>query len=182
MNNQTLFRVGSIAAIVAAVLTIAFPILFFSGNDALVTAATIIIGVLTLVIMLPLSLDLSTESQGVVVAAALLLGGSTIWGFFLEPINVNPPIFGTSLLMAGLGFALYGWLQYRSSRYPSGMGFVILLNGLVHIIAAISMISGIGAESLASMAIPLITILQLVWLIWLGRHYLRSRPEIFAAA
>jgi hypothetical protein len=55
-----------------------------------------------------------------VVAAAILLAVSTIWGFFLDPINVNPPIFGTTLLTSGLGSALYGWLQYRSDHYPNG--------------------------------------------------------------
>ena len=182
MNNQMLFRVGGIAALLTAVLNVAFPIFFFAGNESLATAAIIIAGILTLVLLIPFSLDLSPESQGMVIIAATLVAGSTIWGFFLDPVNVNPPVFGASLLMAGLGFALYGWLQYRSDRYPSGMGIVILLNGLVHIVAGISMISGVGAESLESIAIPLITVLQLVWLIWLGVYYLRSKSATLVAA
>lgn len=142
----------------------------------------IIAGVLTLVLLIPLSLDLSPESRGLVLMAALLVAGSTIWGFFLDPVNINPPVFGTTLLITGLGFALYGWLQRRSDRYPSGMGIVILLNGAAHLVAGISMLSGVGVETLASIAIPLITVLQLVWLIWLGVYYLRSQSDTLAAA
>lgn len=182
MNNQTLFRVGGIVAILSAVSSIAFPILFFSGSESLATAALLAGGVTMLILLIPLSLDLSAESLGLAIAAALLIAGTTIWAWFLDPVNVDPPVFGANMLLAGLGFALYGWLQYRSGRYPSGLGIVGMLLGVSRITSGAMLISGADIDSVGGIFIPIISVLFIVYLFWLGWYYLRGRSETLATA
>ena len=182
MNNQMLFRVGGIAALLTAVTYVVFPILFFSGSEVLAAIVYFISGLMFLVILIPLSLDLSSESKGLVIVGAILLAGSIIWGFFLDNININPLIFGVKSLIGGLGTVLYGWLQYRSDHYPNGMGIVALLSGVFNVIPGILLLGGADVDGLAGIFIPFITVLQLVWLIWLGVYYLRSKSATLMAA
>lgn len=182
MNNQTLFRYGGIAAILSAILNVAFPVFFLSGYEFLATVTFILASLLYLVVLLPLYLDLRTEFQRLSLTALILLGVTTILSlFFDDPINA-PTIWGLLSVGTGLGFVLFGWLQYRSSHYPNGMGIVAVITGILIVIPGILVMAGVNPDAIAGPIIPMITVTLVIWLVWLGWYYLKGRSASSQAA
>ena len=175
MNNPTLFRYGGIAAILSAILSVAFPVFFLSGYEFLATISFIIASLLSLVVLVPLYLDLQTDFQQLSLTALILLVGTSILGLFFDDPVAAPIIWGLLSVGTGLGYALFGWLQYRSSHYPNGMGLVAVITGILIVLSGILVMAGVNPDTIAGPIILMITVTLVIWLGWLGWYYLKGR-------
>lgn len=180
MNNQSLFRYGGIAAIVSAALYVLSLGVVFSGHASLGSIVYIISSIFFLVAIAVVYMDLRSAGNWPALIGLLLLGIMTIWSMFIDPTNISP-IFIPLTLAYGVGFALFGWVQLRSSGHPNGLGYLAIATGVIAVIAAIAVMAGASADVFGLLNLVL-SVPYLIWLVWLGVNYLKGKAAGLQAA
>lgn len=181
MNNQSIIRFGGIAAMVSAVLYVVSLGLSFSTSTAVLGTVLYVASSLAfLVTLVALYLDLRATAATPSLIALLLLGAMTVWSLFLNPADISPA-FGPLTLVYGLGFLLFGWVQYGSKHYAKGIGLAALVGGGLAVIAGLALMAGASADLFGLLNLAL-SVPYLIWLVWLGRHYLQGKAASLQAA
>lgn len=176
MSSNNLFRIGGIAAIVSALLyvvSLGVQIAAAGAPSTLGTALYIVSALLFLVTIVVLYMALRGEAAVLALVALVLLGGLTIWSMFIDPTNISP-VFVPLTLAYGIGFILFGWLQYRSSQYPKAIGILAIITGVLGVIMAVALLAGVSMDIFGLLNL-LLSVPYVIWLIWLGRHWLAGR-------
>lgn len=173
MNNQSLFRYGGIAAIVSAVLYVVSLGIAISGNAGLGATVYIVSSIFFLVAIAVVYMDLRSAGNLPALIGLILLGIMTIWSMFIDPTDISP-VFIPLTLAYGVGFALFGWVQLRSSRHPNGPGYLALATAGIAVIASIALLAGAGADVFGLLNLVL-SVPFVIWLVWLGAHYLKGK-------
>jgi hypothetical protein len=180
MNNQSLFHYGGIAAIVSAGLYVLSLGAAFSGSESLGSTVYIVSSIFFLVVIVVVYMDLRSTGNLPALIGLLLLGIMTIWSMFIDPADISP-IFVPLTLAYGVGFALFGWVQLRSSGHPNGLGYLAIATGVIAVIAAIALMAGASADVFGLLNLVL-SVPYLIWLVWLGVNYLKGKAASLQAA
>ena len=178
MSSNNLFRIGGIAAIASAVLYLVSLGVQFTAIGApskLGNALYIASSLFFLVVIVVLYMVLRSEAAALALMALVGLGGITIWSIFIDPTAAFiSPVFGPLTLAYGIGFIIFGWLQYRGSQYPKGIGILAVITGVLNVIMAMTLFAGTSMDIVALLNL-ILGVPYVIWLIWLGQHWLAGR-------
>jgi hypothetical protein len=176
MSNNNMFRLGGIAAIGSAVLYILSLVGSMASASGVGTALYILSSLLFVVTIVVLTMVLRGESGILAVIALICLGIMTIWGMFLDPTDISP-IFGPLTLVYGVGFLIFGWLQYRSAQFPKAVGILAIATGALALIGGVTLIAG-GSFDIFGMLNLALSVPYVIWLFWMGRQWLTAGRQM----
>lgn len=171
MNNQSLFRIGGIAAIACAVLYIASLALTIAGLTAISQPIYILSSLLLVVALGVLTMALLPRNRALAILAFVLAGGTTLWSLTLDRAALDAS-WWSLVVLYGLGYLLYGWLQYTGSART--LGILALVTGGLLVIAGVLLLAGISIEIFDLLNLAL-TIPFVIWLILMGRGWLQGK-------
>lgn len=172
MPNTNLYRIGGYAAIASGVLYILSLILGIAGATSASTPVYLISSLAFLVAIGVLTMTLMSDNQALAILAFVLVGATTIWSLVIDPTNPDAS-FGPMAIIYGLGFLIYGWLQYQGRHYLSTLGILALATGALSIVAGIVMFAGASIDIFGLLNLVL-TIPFVIWLIWMGWRWLKG--------
>lgn len=177
MNNASIFRYGGIAAITSAVLYIVSLALGMVGSSNISRLSYIIGSVLFIITIGVLTMALLPRNRTLAILAFLLLGGTTIWSLSLDPTAIDASWWLLAVIF-GLGFLLYGWIQYAGD--VRSLGFLALATGALSVIAGVGLLAGMAIDIFGLFNLVL-TIPYVIWLIMTGWGWLRPKGPSWAS-
>lgn len=171
MNNSSLFRIGGVAAIASGVLYIVTLALGIAGSSGMSRPAYILSSLLFIVTIGVLTVTLMPRNRALAILAFILLGGTTLWSMTLDPTAMDASVWPLATIY-GLGFLLYGWLQFSGDA--RALGILALVTGALSVIAGVVLLAGASVDIFGLFNLAL-TIPFAIWLIWMGWVWLRGK-------
>ncbi len=178
MNNSSLFRIGGIAAIVSGALYIVSLVFGFTGSSGVSQPVYILSSLLFIVTIGVLTMVLMPRNRALTILAFIALGGTTLWSITLDPNAMDTSVWPLATIY-GLGFLLYGWLQFSGG--PRKLGILALVTGALSVIAGVALLAGMSVDVFGLFNLAL-TIPFVIWLIWMGWGWLQGNSTAAVAA